>query len=65
MEMNSSELKVCIDSGIEYVVKYPDKEKIDELISIITDSSKKQNLLLDTENTFQNFISDILKQRKK
>ena len=64
--MNPKELKICIDKSVEYDVKYPsDKKIIDELISVVTTSSLKQEMLHDDNNTFSKFISSILTKKKR
>lgn len=63
-EMNSLDLKACLDTKTEYVVSYPkNKKDLDKLIKIITDTELKRKIMNDKDNDFQTFMNLILKNK--
>jgi len=68
-EMNPNQLEVCIRSGFEYQVKWPDSEdSLDSIISVVTNTEMKR-LLMNNENVKMKIILDEvinnLKQKTK
>ena len=65
-EMNSEELKSCLDAKIEYTVKFPKNTKnLEKLISIITDSDAKRKIMNKKENSFNVFLDFLLSDVKE
>jgi len=63
-EMSAYMMRQVMDSGTEYVIKYPKNAKmVDKLIKIIVDSSEKRKYLgMVEEYNFEKFIQNVFQE---
>ena len=62
-EMNPSQLEVCIRSGFEYKVKWPDSDKqLNNLISIITNTELKRAIMNSEGVNMDVILTEVNKQ---
>lgn len=63
-EMNPIQLEAAIRSNVEYIVQYPDtKESLETIISVITNSDLKKQMLKRPEFNLQTLLSKVLNSK--
>jgi len=64
-EMSPSKLEPIIRSGFEYVVTWPENERIlNNTISVVTDTQIKRAIMNNEKCKFDNIIADVINQLK-
>lgn len=59
-EMVADAMRIVLDQGIEYIIKFPKTQKIiDKLIKIITESDEKRKYLSKVEFNFGDFLKEV------
>lgn len=62
-EMNTDQLKKCLDSNMEYVIKYPeDPHKLNNIISIVTDKDVKRKIMNDKRCYYDHILNHVIEK---
>jgi DNA gyrase subunit B len=65
-EMSPSKLEPIIRSGFEYLVTWPENDRVlQNTISVVTDTSVKRAIMNSEKCTFDNIIGDVIEQLKQ
>ncbi len=60
-EMNPNQLKVCLNSNMEHIVKFPkDQKTLDQIISIITDKNVKRAIMNDNRCQYNRILNHVI-----